>query len=93
MPDDNDDKKRRRKDRERRSKNENFIEISNNVKILEERVNVLEKDKERKVLPIQDSDKISIVHFKGVKQHWKHPLYLDSHGKIVKKIYYNNSSL
>lgn len=46
---------------------------------------IVEKDKERKVLPIQDMDKISIVHFKGVKQHWKHPLYLDLHGKIVKK--------
>lgn len=46
---------------------------------------IVDKDKERNVLPMSNIDQTCIIHFKGVKQHWEHPLYLDLHSKIVKK--------
>ena len=46
---------------------------------------IVDKDKERNVLPMSNIEGISIIHFKGVKKHWEHPLYLKLHSKIIKK--------
>ena len=46
---------------------------------------IVDKDKDRNVLPTDISEDKCIIHFKGVKKHWEHPLYLDLHSKIVKK--------
>ena len=45
---------------------------------------IVDKDKERNVLPMTNIDGISIIHFKGVKRHWEHPYYLYLHKKLVK---------